>query len=80
MDQRITADLDSFATGTAEVYGNLLKPTTELMLFSWKISQSIGGSRLAIFMMYGTTSRFPATLCPFWQGFPSVSPSPLLLT
>lgn len=52
MDQRITADLDSFATGTAEVYGNLLKPTTELMLFSWKISQSIGGSRLAIFMMH----------------------------
>ena len=46
IDQRCTQDLDEFTSGTIELFGNILKPLTEILLYARKITQNLGGTQV----------------------------------
>lgn len=41
-DQLITVDLQRFATGLAEIYSNLAKPTLDVVLYNVQLARNIG--------------------------------------
>eukprot|EP00041_Stephanoeca_diplocostata_P016354 m.321679 g.321679 ORF g.321679 m.321679 type:complete len:741 (-) comp20338_c0_seq7:2065-4287(-) len=52
IDQRITQDVNEFASNFAALYGNILKPTAELLLYARKVHTNLGGLQLAVFVSY----------------------------
>jgi ATP-binding cassette subfamily D (ALD) protein 3 len=61
IDQRATADLKKFSSQFAELYGNLLKPSLEVVLLSRTLGEMMGYSNLmgffAFFVMAGQWLR-----------------------
>lgn len=42
-DQLITVDVSKFANSLAELYGNLAKPTLDMLIYNYSLSKSVGG-------------------------------------
>lgn len=42
-DQLITVDVSKFANSLAELYGNLVKPTLDMLIYNYSLSKSVGG-------------------------------------
>ncbi|RDL40171.1 p-loop containing nucleoside triphosphate hydrolase [Venustampulla echinocandica] len=45
-DQLITVDVAKFANSLAELYGNLAKPTLDMLIYNYSLSKSVGGEGL----------------------------------
>lgn len=45
-DQLITVDVSKFANSLAELYGNLAKPTLDILIYNYSLSKSVGGEGL----------------------------------
>lgn len=45
-DQLITVDVSKFANSLAELYGNLAKPTLDMLIYNYSLSKSVGGEGL----------------------------------
>ncbi|TAQ86183.1 hypothetical protein B7494_g5477 [Chlorociboria aeruginascens] len=45
-DQLITVDVSKFASSLAELYGNLAKPTLDMLIYNYSLSKSVGGEGL----------------------------------
>ncbi|KAG0646097.1 ATP-binding cassette sub-family D member 2 [Hyphodiscus hymeniophilus] len=45
-DQLITVDVSKFANSLAELYGNLAKPTLDMLMYNYSLSKSVGGEGL----------------------------------
>ena len=52
LDQRCTQDIEEFCTESAALYGNIVKPLTEILTFSQQIAASLGTRQLIIFLGY----------------------------
>merc|ERR1712137_1133314 len=52
VDQRITQDIKKFCSQLTEVYGNLLKPILEVLLYSKTLASLMGGRQLMGFFMF----------------------------
>ena len=52
VDQRITQDVKKFSSQLVEVYGNLLKPILEVILYSRTLAAMMGGRQLAGFFIF----------------------------
>lgn len=63
-DQLITVDLQRFATGLAEIYSNLAKPTLDVVLYNVQLARNIGaeGMFLLTFIVQGS-----AALCELFS-------------
>jgi hypothetical protein len=65
IDQRCTQDIEEFCTETAMLFGNVVKPLTEIVSFSVEIARSLGGLQLAIFLGYfSCSSRWLQLIMP----------------
>jgi len=42
-DQLVTVDVSKFANSLAELYGNLAKPTLDMLIYNYSLSKSVGG-------------------------------------
>jgi ATP-binding cassette subfamily D (ALD) long-chain fatty acid import protein len=42
-DQLITVDVSKFSNSLAELYGNLAKPTLDMLIYNYSLSKSVGG-------------------------------------
>lgn len=42
-DQLVTVDVSKFANSLAELYGNLAKPTLDMLIYNYSLSRSVGG-------------------------------------
>ncbi|KAJ7190946.1 ABC transporter transmembrane region 2-domain-containing protein [Mycena pura] len=67
VDQYITADIESWSDALAGLYGNILKPTLDLILFTSQLSKSLGvrGSILLFANYYMTVSILRAVTPAF---------------
>ncbi|KAJ9605597.1 ATP-binding cassette long-chain fatty acid transporter pxa2 [Cladophialophora chaetospira] len=45
-DQLITVDVSRFSSSLAELYGNLAKPTLDMIIYNYSLSKSVGGEGL----------------------------------
>ncbi|KAG4413846.1 hypothetical protein IFR04_013029 [Cadophora malorum] len=45
-DQLITVDVSKFSNSLAELYGNLAKPTLDMLIYNYSLSKSVGGEGL----------------------------------
>ncbi|KAH8778969.1 ATP-binding cassette sub-family D protein-like protein member 1 [Hyaloscypha finlandica] len=45
-DQLVTVDVSKFANSLAELYGNLAKPTLDMLIYNYSLSKSVGGEGL----------------------------------
>ncbi|KAK7042991.1 ATP-binding cassette long-chain fatty acid transporter pxa1 [Paramarasmius palmivorus] len=52
VDQYITSDIEAFSEGLSGLYGNLLKPSLDLLLFTSQLSRSLGVRGTV--MLFGT--------------------------
>mmetsp|Transcript_213 Transcript_213/g.262 ORF Transcript_213/g.262 Transcript_213/m.262 type:complete len:497 (-) Transcript_213:30-1520(-) len=52
VDQRITQDIKKFCSQLTEVYGNLLKPILEVLLYSRTLANMMGGRQLMGFFIF----------------------------
>uniref|UniRef100_A0A8H7XQK2 ABC transporter domain-containing protein n=1 Tax=Psilocybe cubensis TaxID=181762 RepID=A0A8H7XQK2_PSICU len=56
VDQYLTADVDAWANALSGVYGNVLKPSLDLLLFTSQLSRSLGvRGTILLFLNYYTT-------------------------
>ncbi|KAG2003640.1 ATP-binding cassette transporter [Coprinopsis cinerea AmutBmut pab1-1] len=67
VEQYITADVESWAAALSGIYGNLLKPSLDLLLFTWQLSRSLGvrGSVLLFVNYYATVALLRAVTPAF---------------
>ncbi|KZP15909.1 hypothetical protein FIBSPDRAFT_934923, partial [Athelia psychrophila] len=67
VDQYITADVESWAGSAAGLYGNLLKPSLDILLFTSQLSRSLGfrGTVLLFLNYYATASILKAVTPAF---------------
>lgn len=56
LDQRATADIAELSEKLTKLYGNVLKPTLEVMLYSYRLGQMIGPRELSFFFLYFVVS------------------------
>jgi ATP-binding cassette, subfamily D (ALD), peroxisomal long-chain fatty acid import protein len=42
-DQLITVDVSKFSNSLAELYGNMAKPTLDMLIYNYSLSKSVGG-------------------------------------
>ncbi|CAN6606280.1 peroxisomal long-chain fatty acid import protein 2 [Trichomonascus vanleenenianus] len=64
-DQLIAADVHKFASSLAGLYSNLAKPVLDMVLYSWQLSQNIGGEGLfGIGMLIQASAYFLRVLTP----------------
>eukprot|EP00793_Prasinoderma_coloniale_P000611 PRCOL_00003760-RA len=56
LDQRATADVAELAEKVTKLYGNVLKPTLEVALYSYRLSRMIGPAELSVFFLYFVAS------------------------
>ncbi|KAH9918757.1 ABC transporter transmembrane region 2-domain-containing protein [Epithele typhae] len=65
VDQYITSDIHSFCEGLAQVYGNVLKPSLDLVLFTSQLSRSLGVRGTAmLFLNYYVTAKILRAVTP----------------
>ncbi|TFK71851.1 hypothetical protein BDN72DRAFT_399640 [Pluteus cervinus] len=67
IDQYITADVEAWADALSVLYGNLLKPSLDLLLFTSQLSRSLGlrGTILLFVNYYATVSILKAVTPAF---------------
>ncbi|KAF7969977.1 hypothetical protein HWV62_25464 [Athelia sp. TMB] len=67
VDQYITADVESWAASLAGLYGNLLKPALDILLFTTQLSRALGarGTVLLFLNYYATASILKAVTPAF---------------
>ncbi|KAJ8488005.1 hypothetical protein ONZ51_g3822 [Trametes cubensis] len=65
VDQYITSDIASFCDALSGIYGNVLKPALDLVLFTSQLSRSLGFRGTAmLFMNYYITARILRAVTP----------------
>ncbi|KAJ3936183.1 MAG: ABC transporter transmembrane region 2-domain-containing protein [Lentinula lateritia] len=65
VDQYITADIEAWAEGVSGLYGNLMKPTLDLVLFTSQLSRSLGlRGTILLFGTYYATVRILKAVTP----------------
>ncbi|KAI0777788.1 ABC transporter transmembrane region 2-domain-containing protein [Trametes elegans] len=65
VDQYITSDIAAFCDALAGIYGNVLKPSLDLVLFTSQLSRSLGIRGTAmLFMNYYLTARILRAVTP----------------
>ncbi|KAJ3987046.1 ABC transporter transmembrane region 2-domain-containing protein [Lentinula detonsa] len=65
VDQYITADVEAWAEGVSGLYGNLMKPTLDLVLFTSQLSRSLGiRGTVLLFGTYYATVRILRAATP----------------
>ncbi|EPQ53461.1 hypothetical protein GLOTRDRAFT_78457 [Gloeophyllum trabeum ATCC 11539] len=65
VDQYITADIAAFSDSLSTLYGNLIKPTTDLVLFTLSLSRSLGPSgTVLLFVNYYVTASILRAVTP----------------
>ncbi|KJA26893.1 hypothetical protein HYPSUDRAFT_198675 [Hypholoma sublateritium FD-334 SS-4] len=67
VDQYLTADVDAWSNAMSGLYGNLLKPSLDLLLFTSQLSRSLGvrGTLLLFLNYYGTVAILKAVTPAF---------------
>ncbi|KAF4616465.1 hypothetical protein D9613_008752 [Agrocybe pediades] len=67
VDQYLTADVEAWANSLSGVYGNVLKPSLDLLLFTSQLSRSLGvrGTMLLFLNYYGTVAILRAVTPAF---------------
>ncbi|KZV68369.1 hypothetical protein PENSPDRAFT_653296 [Peniophora sp. CONT] len=65
VDQYLTSDVEAWADALAALYGNLLKPALDLVLFTAQLSSTLGvRGTLALFANYYVTARILRAATP----------------
>ncbi|RPD65642.1 hypothetical protein L226DRAFT_550601 [Lentinus tigrinus ALCF2SS1-7] len=65
VDQYITSDIASFCDALAGIYGNVLKPSLDLVLFTSQLARSLGArGTVMLFMNYYITARILRAVTP----------------
>ncbi|OAX39926.1 hypothetical protein K503DRAFT_738490 [Rhizopogon vinicolor AM-OR11-026] len=65
IDQYITADVDAWAESVAGIYGNLMKPSLDLLLFTSQLAKSLGfRGTLLLFINYYVTAKILRAVTP----------------
>ncbi|EGO29364.1 hypothetical protein SERLADRAFT_445189 [Serpula lacrymans var. lacrymans S7.9] len=65
VDQYITADVEAWADALAGLYGNLLKPTLDTLLFTSQLSRSLGlRGTILLFANYYVTAKILRAVTP----------------
>ncbi|KAI9508086.1 ABC transporter transmembrane region 2-domain-containing protein [Russula earlei] len=65
VDQYITADIASWADSLSGLYGNILKPLLDLILFTSQLSRTLGAKgTVALFVNYYVTARILRAVTP----------------
>ena len=52
IDQRCTSDVGALSTNLATLYGNILKPVLEVVLYTRQLAKMLGGRQLVFFFVY----------------------------
>ncbi|PPQ82537.1 hypothetical protein CVT25_007146 [Psilocybe cyanescens] len=67
VDQYLTADVEAWSNALSGVYGNVLKPSLDLLLFTSQLSRSLGvrGTLLLFLNYYGTVAILRAVTPAF---------------
>ncbi|KAJ3530359.1 hypothetical protein NMY22_g8604 [Coprinellus aureogranulatus] len=67
VEQYITSDVESWASAISGIYGNLLKPSLDMLLFTSQLSRSLGfrGTALLFLNYYGTVAILRAVTPAF---------------
>ncbi|EIW77195.1 hypothetical protein CONPUDRAFT_129429 [Coniophora puteana RWD-64-598 SS2] len=65
VDQYITADVEAWADSIAGIYGNLLKPTLDMLLFTSQLAQELGfRGTVLLFVNYYITGKILRAATP----------------
>jgi ATP-binding cassette subfamily D (ALD) protein 3 len=64
-DQRLTSDIDKWATSLSMIYSNFSKPLLDIILFSRKLAELVGwGAPIVVGMWYGLSGLFIKVVSP----------------
>ncbi|KZP15900.1 hypothetical protein FIBSPDRAFT_1047840 [Athelia psychrophila] len=73
VDQYITADVESWAGSAAGLYGNLLKPSLDILLFTSQLSRSLSfRETVLLFLNYYATASILKAVTPAFGRLPEV--------
>ncbi|KAF5390076.1 hypothetical protein D9757_003756 [Collybiopsis confluens] len=73
VDQYITADVEAWAEGVSGIYGNIMKPSLDLVLFTSQLSRSLGlRGTLLLFGTYYATIRILRAATPAFGKLASI--------
>ncbi|KAG7091918.1 hypothetical protein E1B28_008313 [Marasmius oreades] len=73
VDQYLTADVEAWAEGVSGLYGNLMKPILDLVLFTSQLSKSLGArGTVLLFGTYWCTIRILRAVTPAFGKLASV--------
>ncbi|KIK70089.1 hypothetical protein GYMLUDRAFT_34553 [Collybiopsis luxurians FD-317 M1] len=73
VDQYITADVEAWAEGVSGIYGNIMKPSLDLVLFTSQLSRSLGlRGTLLLFGTYYATVRILRAATPAFGKLASI--------
>ncbi|KAG2054261.1 hypothetical protein BDR06DRAFT_1007936 [Suillus hirtellus] len=65
IDQYITADVDAWAESVSGIYGNLMKPSLDLLLFTSQLARSLGfRGTVLLFINYYITAKILRAVTP----------------
>ncbi|KAI0701934.1 ABC transporter transmembrane region 2-domain-containing protein [Cytidiella melzeri] len=65
VDQYITSDISAFCDAFSQVYGNVLKPSLDLLLFTSQLSRTLGvRGTVLLFVNYYVTARILRAVTP----------------
>ncbi|KAG0692236.1 ABC transporter transmembrane region 2-domain-containing protein [Suillus ampliporus] len=65
IDQYITADVEAWADSIAGIYGNLMKPSLDLLLFTSQLARSLGfRGTILLFINYYVTAKILRAVTP----------------
>ncbi|THH32565.1 hypothetical protein EUX98_g1608 [Antrodiella citrinella] len=65
VDQYITADVSAFCEAVAGIYGNVMKPSLDLVLFTTQLSRTLGvRGTLLLFLNYYVTAKILRAVTP----------------
>ncbi|KAH8097062.1 ABC transporter transmembrane region 2-domain-containing protein [Cristinia sonorae] len=65
VDQYITADVASFCDAVAAIYGNVMKPSLDLVLFTTQLSRTLGvRGTILLFLNYYATAKILRAVTP----------------
>jgi ATP-binding cassette, subfamily D (ALD), peroxisomal long-chain fatty acid import protein len=62
----ITHDIQRFSTHLAAIYSNLAKPTLDVILYNYQLSQNVGAEGLLVLTILVQST---AVLCEYWLGY-----------
>jgi hypothetical protein len=76
-DQLITVDVSKFSNSLAELYGNLAKPTLDMLIYNYSLSKSVGGEGLLPAELSDENRKLTIfqgfSLCPSWSNYQRTS-------